>query len=50
MTNAWQSEVSVDRARRRTEREAFEKLVSDFERAWVQVVRQYATPPAAAAG
>lgn len=42
VTNAWQSEVSADRARRRTEAEAFGKLMEDFERAWGQVVQQYA--------
>ena len=42
ITNAWQSEESVDEARRATEAEAFDKLVGELEGMWNGVVSRYA--------
>ncbi|MEE8153813.1 MAG: hypothetical protein V3T53_02510 [Phycisphaerales bacterium] len=43
LTNAWSNRSTVERSRRKTERESFEKLLADFTRAWPQVVRTYHT-------
>jgi len=43
LTNAWSNRSAVERSRRKTEREAFDKLLADFTRAWPQVVRTYQT-------
>ena len=43
LTNAWSNRSAVERSRRRTERESFEKLLVAFTRAWPQVVRTYQT-------
>jgi hypothetical protein len=45
--NAWFSQQSVDRTRRDSEAEAFEKLVEEMEHVWSQVVASYARPSAA---
>lgn len=42
LTNAWQSDESVDEARRATEAEAFGKLVGELEGMWTGVVARYA--------
>ncbi len=34
LASAWTSRDAVDHSRRKTEREAFEKLISDFEKLW----------------
>jgi hypothetical protein len=41
LTNAWQSETTIDETRRKTESEAFEKLVGEFEGTWKRVVAAY---------
>ena len=43
LTNGWSNRSTVERSRRKTEREAFEKLLADFTRAWPQVVQTYHT-------
>ncbi len=43
LANAWTDDHAVDDTRRKTETEAFDKLVSDFEIFWGRVVAQYAT-------
>jgi len=48
-TNAWTSDDAVDDARRQTEARSFDKLISELERTWAGVVKQYAKPPAKAA-
>jgi hypothetical protein len=51
LTNAWGSDNALDRARRRTETEAFDKLVGELEKTWQGVIKRYAgvypTAPAA---
>lgn len=42
ITSAWTDSNAIDVARRRTETEAFEKLIEELEKTWVQVIRQYA--------
>jgi len=42
-TNAWSNRSAVERSRRKTERESFEKLLADFTRAWPQIVQTYHT-------
>lgn len=44
LANHWTSDEAVDQARRRVEREAFAKLVDQFEGAWTRVVAEYARP------
>jgi len=39
-TNAWESRETADRARRDAEREAFKRLVRDFEKNWPQIVER----------
>jgi hypothetical protein len=41
-TNAWSKATTVDEVRRRTESEAFDRLVGEFERVWLDVVSRYA--------
>jgi hypothetical protein len=49
LTSAWDSDHAVDATRVRTETEAFEKLVGEFEKTWAGVLMQYAgTRPVAA--
>lgn len=43
LTNAWSNRNAVERSRRKTERESFEKVLVDFTRTWPQVVRTYQT-------
>ncbi len=43
LTNGWSKRSTVERSRRKTEREAFEKLLADFARAWPKVVQTYHT-------
>ena len=38
LANAWTSEQAIDESRRKTEREAFEKLLDEFENTWNQVI------------
>lgn len=38
--NAWTSEDAVDNSRQSTERKAFDKLVTDFERIWPRIATQ----------
>jgi hypothetical protein len=40
---AWGSEDAIDESRRKTEAEAFEKLVGEVETMWSGVVKQYGT-------
>jgi hypothetical protein len=40
LANAWTDDDAVDTSRRENEREAYVKLVGDFERIWPQVVRE----------
>ncbi len=42
MTNLWQSAEAVDESRRKTESQAFQKLIGEFEQAWRGVIRRYA--------
>jgi hypothetical protein len=42
LASAWTSTSAVDDARRRTEAQAFEKLVGELEKTWTRVVRAYA--------
>jgi hypothetical protein len=44
LANAWTSRVAVDQVRRRTEAEAFEKMVNSFEPMWLGVVETYGPP------
>jgi hypothetical protein len=46
-SSPWASEDAVDSVRRRTERQAFDKLIADFHRAWAGVINTYAlqAPP-----
>lgn len=39
-SNAWESKESADRARRAAEKEAFKKLVGEFEKIWPKVVER----------
>ena len=41
LANAWNSAEAVDQVRRRTEQEAFKKLVSQFKSEWTTVVMTY---------
>ena len=42
LTNVWMSQDMMDDARKNNEKEAFEKLVGEFEKTWGMVVNQYA--------
>jgi hypothetical protein len=44
LANAWTSGDAVDQSRRKTEREAFGRLVGEFGRAWAQVLSIYDDP------
>lgn len=44
--NTWTTEDAVDQSRRRTEAEAFNKLVGELEKTWTGVLHEYAVPPA----
>lgn len=46
MANAWTSGEAIDQSRRKTERGAFEKLLSQFEQTWAGVIAEYAKPHA----
>jgi hypothetical protein len=46
LASAWTSAAAVDDARRRTETQAFDKLVGEVEKTWVGVIRTYAAPAA----
>jgi hypothetical protein len=48
LADAWTSEAAVDDTRRRTESEAFTKLVDEMTKTWTGVVQQMQTPTAAA--
>ena len=50
LASAWTSGAAVDDTRRRTETQAFDKLVGELEKTWVGVVRTYATPAAPVGG
>lgn len=41
LANAWTSRSAVDQSRRRAEREAFVKVIDQFENTWQNVVRRY---------
>lgn len=50
LANAWTSDLAIDESRRKTEAEAFDKLVGEFEQLWPQIVAEYSRPaPVAAA-
>ena len=42
VANAWTNRQAVEDARRRTESKAFDSMLGEFEKAWPQVVAQYA--------
>jgi hypothetical protein len=42
LSSPWVDEAAVDRLRRRTEGQAFDKLIGDFGRAWAGVLNTYA--------
>jgi hypothetical protein len=42
MASAWTADEAVEDARKRAERKAFEKLLSEFTRAWKDIVEKYA--------
>ncbi|HEX8323402.1 MAG TPA: hypothetical protein VF595_05760 [Tepidisphaeraceae bacterium] len=44
LANGWTSEDAIDDTRLRTEKETFEKLVGELEKAWPDVVKQHAQP------
>jgi hypothetical protein len=39
-TNAWESRETADRARRDAEKTAFQRLVTEFEKNWAQIVER----------
>lgn len=41
IASAWTDSQAIDDARRKTETQAFEALVSELEKAWADVVRRY---------
>jgi len=41
LTNAWSNKSTVDRSRRKTERESFEKLLQNFIQTWPNLVQAY---------
>jgi hypothetical protein len=41
LTSAWASDSTLDNARRKTERAAFEKLVASFDPFWARVYAHY---------
>jgi hypothetical protein len=41
LASAWTSQDAVDRTRRKTEREAFEQMLDDFENLWTKVINQH---------
>jgi len=43
--NTWTTSDAIDQSRRRTEAEAFERLVVELERTWLGVINEYALPP-----
>lgn len=43
IASAWTSRNAIDRSRRDAEREAFDLLVGEFEKAWDGIVQEYAT-------
>ena len=45
VASAWTSSAAVDQTRRRTESNAFAKLVSELEKTWTGVVQTYARGP-----
>jgi hypothetical protein len=42
LTNAWQNDTTIDETRRKTEAEAFAKLVGEVEGTWKRVIATYA--------
>lgn len=42
LTNVWMTDSALDSARRKAERDAFEKLVGEMEKMWGGVVKQHA--------
>lgn len=48
IANAWTSAEAMDQVRQRTERQAFEGLVSDFTKEWAKVLKTYDKPLATA--
>lgn len=45
LATAWNTDQAVDESRLKTEEAAFNKLVGEFEKTWVGVVKQYAGGP-----
>jgi len=41
MTSLWTSRSAVDDARLRTEAQAFEKLMTEFDKAWVAIIAEH---------
>ena len=50
LASVWTSDDAVDDSRQRSETEAFERLLDNFEKTWKGVVDEYAHRPVAAAG
>lgn len=44
LASAWGGSSARDKARRKAEQKAFHNLLSDLERRWLEVVREYAKP------
>jgi len=50
LQNAWKTDDEIDRTRRDVEGKAFTALVSDVQKTWDDVVKEYAVPPAKVSG
>lgn len=44
LANAWSSEEAIDQVRRKTERQAFEQLLSEFQSEWPTILATYHRP------
>jgi hypothetical protein len=42
LASAWTDSEAIDAARRKTESESFEKLVTELQKTWADIIRQYA--------
>ncbi|HEX8340870.1 MAG TPA: hypothetical protein VF624_08175 [Tepidisphaeraceae bacterium] len=45
--SAWRTRAAIDGARRRAEKDAFDALVPELQRAWAGITAEHARPPAA---
>ena len=46
MASMWRQEKAIDSARKKAEREAFDKLIPEVQRTWADIVNEYARKPA----